>query len=72
MADFDDLKIPIAMRVVAGAIVDARQLPPQVQAQAFDLGVIPYIPAPGTRASPASPVSGTLTCTTATMSHRSG
>jgi len=32
---------------VDGLIVDARQLPPQVQAQAFDLGVIPYIPALG-------------------------
>ena len=32
---------------VDGLIVDARELPPQVQAQAFDLGVIPYIPALG-------------------------
>jgi len=32
---------------VDGLIVDARQLPPPVQAQAFDLGVIPYIPALG-------------------------
>ena len=32
---------------VDGLIVDARQLPPQLQAQAFDLGVIPYIPALG-------------------------
>ena len=32
---------------VDGLIVDARELPPPVQAQAFDLGVIPYIPALG-------------------------
>jgi Domain of unknown function (DUF6398) len=32
---------------VDGLIVDARELPPQIQAQAFDLGVIPYIPALG-------------------------
>jgi Domain of unknown function (DUF6398) len=32
---------------VDGLIVDARQLPPQIQAQAFDLGVIPYIPTLG-------------------------
>ena len=32
---------------VEGLIVDARELPPPVQAQAFDLGVIPYIPALG-------------------------
>ena len=32
---------------VDGLIVDARELPPPVQAQAFELGVIPYIPALG-------------------------
>jgi hypothetical protein len=32
---------------VDGLIVDARELPPQIQAQAFDLDVIPYIPALG-------------------------
>jgi hypothetical protein len=32
---------------VDGVIVDARELPPPVQAQAFDLGLIPYIPALG-------------------------
>ena len=32
---------------VDGLIVDARELPPPVQAEAFDLGVIPYIPALG-------------------------
>lgn len=32
---------------VDGLIVDARELSPQIQAQAFDLGVIPYIPALG-------------------------
>jgi hypothetical protein len=32
---------------VDGLIVDARELPPPVQAQAFDLGLIPYIPALG-------------------------
>jgi hypothetical protein len=32
---------------VDGLIMDARELPPQIQAQAFDLGVIPYIPALG-------------------------
>jgi Domain of unknown function (DUF6398) len=32
---------------VDGLIVDARELPLQIQAQAFDLGVIPYIPALG-------------------------
>ncbi len=32
---------------VDGLIVDARELPPPVQAQAFDLGIIPYIPALG-------------------------
>jgi hypothetical protein len=32
---------------VDGLIVDARQVPPPVQAQAFDLGLIPYIPALG-------------------------
>ena len=32
---------------VDGLIVDSRQLPPLIQAQAFDLGVIPYIPALG-------------------------
>jgi hypothetical protein len=32
---------------VDGLLVDARQLPPLIQAQAFDLGVIPYIPALG-------------------------
>jgi hypothetical protein len=30
---------------VDGLIVDARELPPPIRAQAFDLGVIPYIPA---------------------------
>jgi hypothetical protein len=32
---------------VDGLILDARDLPPQIQAQAFSLGVIPYIPALG-------------------------
>ena len=32
---------------VDGLIVDARGLPLPVQAQAFELGVIPYIPALG-------------------------
>ena len=32
---------------VDGLIMDARELPAQVQAQAFELGVIPYIPALG-------------------------
>jgi Domain of unknown function (DUF6398) len=32
---------------VDGLIMDARQLPPAIQAQAFELGVIPYIPALG-------------------------
>jgi hypothetical protein len=32
---------------VNGLIVDARELPSAVQAQAFELGVIPYIPALG-------------------------
>jgi hypothetical protein len=32
---------------VDGLIVDSRELPAQVQAQAFDLGLIPYIPALG-------------------------
>lgn len=32
---------------VDGIILDARELPIQLQAQAFDLGVIPYIPALG-------------------------
>ena len=32
---------------VDGLIVDARELPPPVQAQAFELGVIPYIPVLG-------------------------
>jgi hypothetical protein len=32
---------------VDGLIMDARELPPPVQAQAFELGVIPYIPALG-------------------------
>jgi Domain of unknown function (DUF6398) len=32
---------------VDGLIVDARQLPPPVQARAFELGFIPYIPALG-------------------------
>ena len=32
---------------VDGLIVDARDLPPQLQAEAFALGVIPYIPALG-------------------------
>jgi hypothetical protein len=32
---------------VDGLIVDVRALPPPIQAQAFELGVIPYIPALG-------------------------
>jgi len=32
---------------VDGLIVDARELPPLLQAEAFDLGIIPYIPALG-------------------------
>ena len=32
---------------VDGLIVDARELPLPIQAQAFELGVIPYIPALG-------------------------
>ena len=32
---------------VDGLIVDARELPPPVQAHAFELGIIPYIPALG-------------------------
>ena len=32
---------------VDGLIVDVRELTPPVQAQAFDLGLIPYIPALG-------------------------
>jgi uncharacterized protein DUF6398 len=32
---------------VDGLIVDARELPPQIQAQAFEMGIIPYIPALG-------------------------
>jgi hypothetical protein len=32
---------------VDGLIMDARELPPHLQAEAFDLGVIPYIPALG-------------------------
>ena len=32
---------------VDGLIMDARELPPPVQVQAFELGVIPYIPALG-------------------------
>ena len=32
---------------VDGLIVDVRELPPPIQAEAFDLGVIPYIPALG-------------------------
>jgi Domain of unknown function (DUF6398) len=32
---------------VDGLIMDARELPPPIQAQAFELGVIPYIPALG-------------------------
>jgi hypothetical protein len=32
---------------VDGLIVDSRELPPPVQAHAFELGIIPYIPALG-------------------------
>jgi hypothetical protein len=40
---------------VDGLIVDARELPPPVQAQAFDLGLIPYIPALGPGVSAETP-----------------
>jgi hypothetical protein len=89
MASLDDLRIPVAMRAVAGAII---VLTDDVCADLLDekyaslaQKVVAKLarkrrdqpgtwPLPGvarspasTRASPASPVSGTLTCTTATM-----
>jgi hypothetical protein len=45
--DMVDANPMVWMIQVDGLLVDARQLPPLIQAQAFDLGVIPYIPALG-------------------------
>ena len=45
--DMVDASPMIWLIQVDGLIVDARELPPQIQAQAFEMGIIPYIPALG-------------------------
>jgi hypothetical protein len=80
MAGLDDLRIPVAMRAVAGAIIaltdevcadlldeEYASLARKVVAKLARKRPSPIQSPAGTRASPTSPVNGTLTRATATM-----